>query len=50
MMKKKFLSLGVILVIVWSAMACNPGGNELPNSDTGKTASGLDSMPIVNRR
>ena len=44
---KKFLNLLVISILLISVVKCNPGRNKSPQTDTAKTSSGVDSMPIV---
>lgn len=47
MLNKKLFNGLVVSVFMLSITACNSGRNKLPPADTGKTSSGIDSMPIV---
>ena len=45
---RKYFNYLVALIIISSTIACNTGKNNTPGNDTGKTSSGIDSMPVVN--
>ena len=48
MKERKFFNYLVALIIISNSIACNTGKSKMPQNDTGKTSSGVDSMPIVN--
>ena len=48
MAARKLFNYLVALIIISNSIACNTGKSKMPQNDTGKTSSGVDSMPIVN--
>jgi hypothetical protein len=44
---RKLFNYLVALIIILNSIACNTGKNNMPQNDTGKTSSGVDSMPVV---
>jgi len=47
MAARKLFNYLVALIIISNSIACNTGKSKMPQNDTGKTSSGVDSMPIV---
>jgi hypothetical protein len=44
---RKLFNYLVALIIASNSIVCNTGKNKMPSNDTGKTSSGVDSMPVV---
>ena len=47
MKKDFFIQCFIFSAIMFNMIACNTGNKNSSQNDTGKTSSGVDSMPIV---
>ena len=47
MKKDLFIRGFVVASIIFNMGACNTGNKNSSHNDTGKTSSGIDSMPVV---